>query len=40
MPKLELNNDKSFETDKLEIEKVYQGQVFDFESQNLKIELE
>lgn len=40
MPKLELSTDKSFNTDKLEIERVYQGQVFDFESQDLKIELE
>ena len=40
MPKLELSTDKSFDTDKLEIERVYHGQVFDFESQDLKIELE
>ena len=40
MPKLELINDKSFDNDKLEIERVYQGQVFDFESQDLKIDLE
>ena len=40
MPKLELSIDKSFDTDKLEIERVYHGQVFDFESQDLKIELE
>lgn len=40
MPKLEIDNKNSFESNNIEIERTYQSQVFNFESEGSCIELE
>jgi DNA invertase Pin-like site-specific DNA recombinase len=40
MPKLELDNEKSFESNSIVTERIYQGQVFNFSSEEPCIELE